>query len=716
MANNVDLVMRLLAEDRASQAFKGVGKEVEKTGSKFSKFAKVSAGALAGVGVVAFAKDAIGAASNMNETISKSQVVFGKSADAVSAWGDTAASAMLLSKQEAIEAASTFGNLFVSMKIGGPAAADMSMKMTQLAGDLASFNNVDVSDALDALRSGLVGETEPLRRFGVNLNDADLRQKALAMGLMTSTKSVLPPAVKAQAAYALILDQTKTAQGDVARTGDGLANQQRELQAEFENTKAKLGESLLPAMNAGVHVANKVVGAFNALPTPVRNSALAVGILGTAFVVLVPKIAAAKVAMMELGGATTGLSSKGRGLAGVLGKVGIAAAAAELASSLDSTTDKVNASTANMGDLLKQIGATGQGMDKLGYSVDGITTYTQNFNDALYRMSDPSVWDKISGGLESITGIDGDMKLSAQSIQGVDAALAKMVTDGSAAQAQDAFLKLRQSFADTGGDVSKFDAQFSQYRSSLDALLPTTKDVATATGKVGTAAQTAKQKLDAYKTAIDKIIGNSLSAKQRSLQWRDSIAELTKSIKENGRSLAENTAKGRANAEALLDRVQAAADSAQADLDAGVSLDKVKDKYANQIKQLREAAVKAGLNAAAVDKLVGAYAKLPSSKTVTVKTPGLTSALKQLQNINAELRKIDGHGGISVTVDSRGDLAGHGTAGAATPPHKKVRSTSPSPSAPHGAGVAVVHVNLDGRQIQQSIVQVKRQQGGVYAQ
>ena len=92
--------------------------------------------------VVDFARETIKAASDMNETLSKSKVVFGDMADAVENMGDTAAKAMGLSKQEAIGAAATYGNLFTSMGLTKKASAEMSMNLVQLASDFASFNNI----------------------------------------------------------------------------------------------------------------------------------------------------------------------------------------------------------------------------------------------------------------------------------------------------------------------------------------------------------------------------------------------------------------------------------------------------------------------------------------------------------------------------------------------------------------------------------------------
>lgn len=238
----------------------GMTRNVKSTGDKaaktltdsFSGAAKKAAGAFgiafAAVQIKDFIGGAITAASDLAESTSKAGIVFDDAAGKVKTFAETAATAIGQSKQQALEATGTFGNLFVSMGLGTGTAADMSIAIVKLASDLASFNNVSPDEALLALRSGLVGETEPLRRFGVNLNDATLKAKALELGLIRTTKDALDPAAKAQAAYALIFEQSVTAQGDFARTSDGLANQQRTMTAQWTDAKAALGEGLLPVM------------------------------------------------------------------------------------------------------------------------------------------------------------------------------------------------------------------------------------------------------------------------------------------------------------------------------------------------------------------------------------------------------------------------------------------------------------------------------------
>lgn len=229
----------------------GVGKSM---GSRFGNLFKV--GALAAVGGAAlagkFLKGAVGDASDLAEAQSKVGVVFGKSADQIIKASQNSATAMGLTKSAYLGATGSLGNLLVSLDIAPKKAAGLSQQMVKLAGDLASFNNVSPEDALAALQSGLTGETEPLKKFGVNMNDATLKAQALKMGLIASTKEALTPQTKALAAQKLIMEQTKTAQGDFARTSGGLANQQRILSAEFGNLKATIGAALLPVVTGFV--------------------------------------------------------------------------------------------------------------------------------------------------------------------------------------------------------------------------------------------------------------------------------------------------------------------------------------------------------------------------------------------------------------------------------------------------------------------------------
>jgi hypothetical protein len=264
--------------------------------------------AFAGAQVANFAKSAVLAASTMNESISKVKVVFSNTSDEVLKWGKTSAEAMGISNQKAIEAAGTYGNLFQALGITKDKSQEMSTTMVQLAADLASFNNTPVDDALNALRSGLSGETEPLKRFGVALNDVTLKNKALAMGLIETTSGVLPPAIKAQVTYALVMEQTKLAQGDYARTSAGTANTIKTLQARFADASVAVGNMLLPALNLLLKIATPLVKIMEKMATFVNENknalaafAIVIGVATTAWAAytLVVKRAAIQQAILN---------------------------------------------------------------------------------------------------------------------------------------------------------------------------------------------------------------------------------------------------------------------------------------------------------------------------------------------------------------------------------------------------------------------------------
>ncbi len=242
-----------------SKSFQKLQRDAGVLGKSVSTSSNVMRNALAGVSAVAVVRglqSAVMAASNLSESISKANVVFGRNAEAVQNWSKTTSKAFGINRQAALEAAGTYGNLFRAFGLTEQQSYSMSTSLVELAADMASFNNTSVDDALLALRSGLSGETEPLKKFGIALTDVRLKEQAMSMGLIKTTSGVLPQAIKTQAAYALIMKDSALAQGDVSRTAGGLANQLKFLQAGLQDAKAGFGEALLPAALA-------VVSAFN---------------------------------------------------------------------------------------------------------------------------------------------------------------------------------------------------------------------------------------------------------------------------------------------------------------------------------------------------------------------------------------------------------------------------------------------------------------------
>jgi phage-related protein/predicted nucleic acid-binding Zn-ribbon protein len=198
------------------------------------------------VGLAGALASTIGPASDLAETANKINTVFGSAAGSINAFAASAARDLGQSKQSALDAAATFGVFGKAAGLTDTQLGGFSTRLVGLSSDLASFYNTSPEEAIEAIGAALRGEAEPIRKYGVLMDDATLKQAAFEAGLIRSTKQALTPAQKTMAAYNLIMTQTKDAQGDFGKTSDGLANQQRILAATLENVRAKLGEGLLP--------------------------------------------------------------------------------------------------------------------------------------------------------------------------------------------------------------------------------------------------------------------------------------------------------------------------------------------------------------------------------------------------------------------------------------------------------------------------------------
>jgi hypothetical protein len=272
--------------DKLKGGVKGATNEVDGFGTKIGEFSKKAALAFAAVAAAAGAfaikigVDAVKAASDLSETVSKVGVLFGDTAKDIEKFADGAASSLGQTKQQALDAAATFATFGKSAGLSGKDLSKFSTDFVKLSSDLASFNNTSPEQAINAIGSALRGEAEPLRAYGVLLDDASLRQAALELGIISTTKNALTPQQKVLAAQALIYKQTGTAQGDFERTSDGLANKTRILTAQLENAKTTIGEALLPIVlelanlfsEKVIPIVQKVADAFSSEPEGVGGT------------------------------------------------------------------------------------------------------------------------------------------------------------------------------------------------------------------------------------------------------------------------------------------------------------------------------------------------------------------------------------------------------------------------------------------------------------
>ena len=278
MAGTRKLSIEILGNAKgAIGALDDVGSKASALGGKLVDFGKKAALGIAAAtaGAAVIAKGLIDSASDLEEVAAKTSVIFGDANDQVTKFAEGAAKSLGQSKTAALTAASTFGVFGKAAGLTGNDLGAFSTDLVALASDMASFANTTPEEAAEALGAALRGESEPIRKYGVMLDDAALKAEALAMGIY-SGKGPLTTQQKVLAANAAILKQTGDAQGDFARTSDGVANQQRILAAEFENVKAALGTALLPAFGAVLSfITGKVIPIFSSLASIIEKDGLA---------------------------------------------------------------------------------------------------------------------------------------------------------------------------------------------------------------------------------------------------------------------------------------------------------------------------------------------------------------------------------------------------------------------------------------------------------
>jgi hypothetical protein len=279
--------------DGMSRSFAGATKRL---------FAPVAAG-LATLGAASFFKDAIQGASDLNEAGTKVEAIFGKAGKAmVDSFAGKGAKALGQTQLAVLNASATFGTFGKAAGLSGKDLAKFSTGLAGLSTDFSSFFNTSPETAVEAIGAALRGESEPIRQFGILLDEASLKAEAMRLGLLKPTKDTSKimsaqarllssqqkyndvveksgkgsvEAIKAQAslgsaqaalakatsgtvgpltqqqkilaANSLIYKQSRDAQGDFKKTSAGLANQQRILSAQFKDTRSSLGKQLLPA-------------------------------------------------------------------------------------------------------------------------------------------------------------------------------------------------------------------------------------------------------------------------------------------------------------------------------------------------------------------------------------------------------------------------------------------------------------------------------------
>lgn len=286
------------AKEKVVSQWQDAADKVGKLGQKMTTFITLP--------LVAAGTAAVKMASDLTETLSKTNEVFKESANTVLEWSNNSIDNMGMAQQTALDMASTFGDMGTSMGFTTEEAANMSMQLVQLAADMASFKNISVERANTALTAIYTGETESLKAMGIVMTEANLEQFAMAEGCKTTYKN-MTQTEKVMLRYRYVMAMTTNAQGDFVRTGNSLANQTRKLGENVKQTATSFGKLLEPAITSIVSTLNDVVSWVDNLSDSTKRGILiaaeivaAIGPVLIAITGIVKAITAVKAALALL--------------------------------------------------------------------------------------------------------------------------------------------------------------------------------------------------------------------------------------------------------------------------------------------------------------------------------------------------------------------------------------------------------------------------------
>lgn len=659
------------------------GKTATKHVSNIGKGLGLAAGAFAGVALVDIFKESTAAASDLAEAANKLQQLFGDAAPKVQEWASGAATSLGMSKLAAEDAAATFGVFAKSAGLAGNQSVDFSEKMVGLAADLASFHNTSPEEAIDAIGAAMRGEQEPIRRYGILIDDATTRQEAMKLGIISTTKNALTPQQRVLAVQSLLFKQAGAAQGDFARTSGGLANQQRILAANLENSKAALGQAFIPVAlevskvlnNTLLPAISATVGFFADLPGPVKavggvliGVVAVLGIAGLAFNKASGFIKELGENMGSLRGkpveAAEGLKGSVKGLAGALmGPWGIAFTAAtalvgfwitkqmeakqhvaDLADTLDKQTGSVTANTRAMVAKELQDNGVVEKAKSLHLNLGLVTDAATGNTAAMDELRSTLV--PLSKQMEYVRDANGQMTY--QQTAGARAAQDVLnALDDESGALKDAAAKNKELAQATAGANSALNTNndLTEKSSALATLQKSTRDALT----------TALKGLNAALQASNNQFLIMRGAESAAYAAMD---DLTASIKKNGTTLDVHTEKGRANRAALDSVASAALNYLSAQSDNVKASPKFASMLNDQRDRLITAAEKFGMGKTAAKKYADEILNVPKTAYTKVDTPGLAKAKQDIHNLEVQIQAMKSKT-LEVVIDSHGNALLH---------------------------------------------------------
>lgn len=384
---------------REIKSVKDAALEMTRIGSQMTKFTTVP--------IVAAITAAVKSAGDFNETLGKTNVVFGEMTDLVMEWSEGAVDAMGMAQSTALEMASTYGDMAAGMGMASGASAQMSMNLTQLAADISSFKNKSLSEVNTALMGIFTGETESLKQLGIVMTQANLQQYAYTQGI-TKKIDALTQAEQVQLRYSYVMAQSANAQGDFLRTGDSLNNRVRKLTETVKELANSYGSLLTDQAADAIGMLQKGVQYLAELDDGTKSTILTIGMVvaaaGPLLMVggkILTMITTLKTSLLALAANPVAL--------GLLGAVAAISALVAVANNAGEGLDKTSKTYQNLKNAIEG-GAAGD--ITINADLDGVLEEAQGILEELN-----------SGKYDGMIAIDGDPEKAEAALEELEAAI-----------------------------------------------------------------------------------------------------------------------------------------------------------------------------------------------------------------------------------------------------------------------------------------------------
>lgn len=589
--------------DQTAKQSNKLGEGADEYARKLSQAREVAGGIVLG-GTVAALGLSTKAAGDLAEAQAKTNSVFKESVGVIDEFAAGATEGLALSKREALESASTFGNLFTQLDMGTATAAEMSTSMITLAGDFAAFHNANPVDVIEAQTAAFRGEYDALQKFVPTINAAAVEQRAMADTGKANSKE-LTAQEKALATYNIMLDNAGDAQGAAARESDGLAMSTKRAKAELENSAATIGEALVPVVAKGAAGVATLAEAFGNLPGPVQTGIVGIGGLTLGVGLLAPKlieggkvmaVAASRAADMAaklvlpksaldgLGSATDATTPKIGKFGVALGAIGAAAAAYELiqlgramGETKVSAEDALRATTEELEQLVI-------GMEGIASQKDFEAFGRQNI-DSLYAMRDAAQdagipYPKLAAAIDAVEQGNATAAARTEEYAGAAEGAAGAATDLAAGTNKAATAAERQAKAsqDAASAVDGLRSAQDGVTSAQDGVASALDQVADAEDGVADArkgvadtsrgVQDAEESLSDARTDAADAVADLVEAERQQREGSEELEDANKGVMDAEKALTEAQKDSKAAQE---DLTQAREDAAEALDDMAVS-------------------------------------------------------------------------------------------------------------------------------------------------